>query len=229
MTVALVVLAVVLGGPMERLGLWRSAGGDDAADATSARGGSEEPTALEALHASEQVERDRLIAQIQNEFGAVVEAERFASHHAVRDYLERLRLARRAGELGVEIDPESFGDDEFMRRYLAERVPGGAEALAVADHPAAGPGPMTPPVRAGLDRSEYVFINGRRYYPNGRGAYVDKTGAVLLTSPYQTPRRRAAQDAAEPTGQQGLPGLDADMLGNLDTLLEMLLPPGGDE
>jgi hypothetical protein len=185
---------------------------------------------VEAMHARNRLERGRIVAQISEEFGIDVDPDRFSSHHTARDYLERLRLAREASELGIEADAEAFGDDEFMRRHLEAARPGGALARGAAAPTAADLVRLSSDTYHAmpLHRGNYIFIHGRRYYPDGHGAYVSADGSVLgLSTAKQARHDPDAAGVADAGGDA--PAWDSGLLGDLDKVLDLLGVGAGDD
>ncbi|HUU82783.1 MAG TPA: hypothetical protein VM243_04685 [Phycisphaerae bacterium] len=213
-----------------------STGGREATVTASGRSGATDSLVAD-MHIRHRIERDEVVARIRQEFGIEVDPDGFSSHHTARDYLERLRLARQAKEMGFDVDPQAFGDDEFMRRHLESLLQGRASAVPGATEPAHGPAAPTTAVSPGdsiaatdaiaADRTDYVFIYGHRYYPDGHGAYVRADGTVLGLSTAKRPRVAVSEAASpDPPVSALMPG--ADLLGDLDEILGMLAPQSAD-
>jgi hypothetical protein len=178
------------------------------------------------MHARNRLERDRIVAQIREEYGIPLGPEEFTSHHTAADYLERIRLARQAAAAGIEVDPDAFGDDEFMRRHIVTLLHGAeqqSQDLATAGSNFAKP---TVPVLTGPGCRDYIFVFGHRYYPDGYGAYIREDGTVLDPGPARV-RGNAAIDAQDDPVRPGLIPT-GESLADLDKLLDMLLPHGAE-
>jgi len=219
-----VVLAILVG-PLsefvtENLAYWPGADRcRDSASVSDPAGTTDSLVA--AMHVHNRTERDNIVARIRDEFGIQVAPDRFSSHHTAGDYLERLRLARQAEAVGLDLDPDAFGDDEFMRRHIEALRPGAAAGLLNTALPASEGGALALGRSAAPDGRDYIFVYGRRYYPNGYGAYVRDDGTVLDLVGAKRPRQRAAEAKTDDAGQ--IPALSADALSDLDTLLDVLL------
>ena len=173
------------------------------------------------MNATNQTQLREAIAQIQTEFGISVSPQEFSSHHAANDYLKRLRLAKGAEGMGVDVDPMAFGDYEAMRYHLERSLKGRVPDVTVALADAAGSssdfvGPPAP------ERRDYIFIYGHRYYNQGNGIYVRDDGTVLQTARRNRtqPQRTASSPAAADDKQT--PSLNADWLAEIDTMLDMM-------
>lgn len=177
---------------------------------------------LAVMHARNYAQLEDAISQIREEFGLDVTAPQFSSHHAARDYLERLYLAREAKSLGLEVDPHDFGDDEFMRRHIRALSRGEIPPAAPGGALGAPPAALAAPLPTGLNRSEYVFINGQRYYHDGHGAYVCGDGTTLRVS-------GAANGRPSETPAESAPARDplTNLLPQLEGVLDMLGPLAG--
>ena len=183
--------------------------------------------AVVAMHARNRNERDQILGRIRQEFGVQVTPGRFSSHHTAGDYLERLRLARQAEALGLDVDPDAFGDDEFMRRHIAALRPGAAPEFRGAAGLASDRARPRSARPVELRRGDYIFVYGHRYYADGRGAYVRDDGTVLDAVGPKTPAPRKAEPEANPASR--VPAWDVDTYRDLDALLEMLLPQAARE
>ena len=216
--VALALLAVA---GREHLSSWLASAQAAGRPKTTAAEPADPAAAVATMHAENRAELEQAVTAIRDEFGVEVPPDRFTSHHAARDYLDRLRLARTAQKLGLDLDPDDFGDDEFMRRHI-ETVTG--VSLASPSAGPAGQPPMAaspPAAGANSDDRPYVFINGKRYYHDGRGAYVRDDGAVLQITRAAGARAEPRQTApaASPLGQD-----PAELMPGLDELLDMIAP-----
>lgn len=236
--VALVVLVSSLDGFFTRGASRRSSATGSRDAAGTPRTGDATDSLVADMYVQNSLERDRVVAEIREEFGIEVNADRFSSHHTARDYLAHLHLAREAKELGLDVDPEAFGDDEFMRRHIQSLRQGRATAAAGTAPTIVDPQRAAGPVPSGQDAAgshardaataaalvnagDYIFIYGHRYYPDGRGAYVRTDGTVLNVSTAKgtCPAAPAGRPADKPIDA---PILGTDLLGDLDRLLDLL-------
>ena len=170
-----------------------------------------------AMHARNEAELQDTVGQINGEFGIGVTVGQFSSHHVARDYLERLRLAEQARAIGFIVDPQAFGDDQFMRRHVeALRRGGESAAQALLDGPVTGDKVALPGGR------DCIFIYGHKYYRDTDGRYVRADGTPLQTSLLNPPQRGRM---APPSPESNEPPLAVGELpSDLDALLDMLAP-----
>ena len=180
------------------------------------------------MHALNAAELGEAVAQINEEFGVDARPGQFSSHHVARDYLQRLRLARQAEELGFKVDPHAFGDDQFMRRYVeALRQGGETAAQALLDTQAAADPARGPVVRNGRDS---IFIHGQKYYRNEHGQYVSADGELLQVSALEPAKRGRMAERQSANSDQNLLPAAGELPYDIDALLDMLNPhPDGDE
>ena len=179
------------------------------------------------MHAHNAAELDDTVAQINEEFGVEARAGQFSSYHVARDYLERLRLGRQAQDMGFEVDPHAFGDDQFMRRYIeALRQGGEPAARTLLDAQATADPSRSPVVRSGRD---CIFMLGHKYHRNEHGAYVREDGELLRVSALEPAKRgRMAEPRTTGQDQSLLPA--GELPNDIDTLLDMLNPhPDGNK
>ena len=185
----------------------------------SAGTGKATPSMVAAMHAQNAAELQGTVAQIRDEFGIGVAADRFSSHHVARDYLERLRLAEQARALGLEVDPHAFGDDACMRRHI--------EALGLGLD-ATGP-PFTPdtgPLLSGTTgHRDCILLYGHKYHRDADGRYVRADGTVLQTSLLRSAQRGRSAPGPQPKNDTLLQA--GDVPHDLDALLQMLAPEQG--
>ncbi|MCK4658354.1 MAG: hypothetical protein KAV82_02430 [Phycisphaerae bacterium] len=224
MVVGLCVSTALLIGPLSKqlteLSLFRRGADAKGEGKADSKPGKASHSKVAALHARNEVELQKIVANIRDEFATEVTPRQFSSHHVARDYLERLRLARQAQVMGFELDPRAFGDDTCMRRHL-EALRQGREPAATA-LPSAGllvngssaVGSANPPPR------DCVFIYGHKYYRDANGRYVRADGVLLQTSALK-PAQRKPSDSPSPGSNDAI--LPADELPyDLDELLKML-------
>ncbi|MCP4592230.1 MAG: hypothetical protein GY842_15970 [bacterium] len=176
-----------------------------------------------AMHAKNQADLEATVLQIRGEFQVEVQPSQFSSHHVARDYLERLRISREAHALGFSVDPDAFGDDAFMRRYVEALRQGGQPAATallreadVSRSPAGGR-----PVR----KRDCVFLYGQKYFRDALGNYVRDDGGLLQTSDLQPARKGRMLSRSADQPETGEPAMSMDNLPQeVDQLLEMLKP-----
>jgi hypothetical protein len=164
----------------------------------------------------QSVDRVDACRQIECEFGIRLEPGRFSSHHAARGYLDRLRLARQARALGIDVDPTAFGDAVFMARHIEKTLQERGVTEFAVDW-TAGPtlqsaGEQHPP------RGDYIFFHGHRYYRQDDGTYVRRDGQIL-----GVPRSRHAPQSTDPPVLSAATPFGFDpTLPNLDELSRLL-------
>ena len=186
------------------------------AHGASAGTGKATPSMVAAMHAQNAAELQGTVAQIRDEFGIRVAADRFSSHHVARDYLERLRLAEQARALGLDVNPHAFGDDACMRRHI-ETMRQGPDATAAPAAPDAAPF-----LSATAGRRDCILLYGHKYHRDADGRYVRADGTVLQTSLLRPAHRSRPAPESHPKND---PLLQAgDLPYDLDALLDLLAP-----
>lgn len=164
-----------------------------------------------------QHDRAAACQQIEREFGIRVDPEQFGSHHAARGYLARLRLAKRARAVGIDVDPHAFGDVVFMARHI-EHALRERGIMDFASEWTAGPDGSAFPSDADGDR-EYIFFRGHRYRRNHAGQYVRGDGRLLAVPRSRSTGRPEPAVPGPPTADS----LDFDpAMPDLQTLLDLL-------